>query len=138
MRELKRSSKIVEQLKIGDKIIEINLSTTDLVTRFRKTQLDILHAEKEIKELQTKGIDSDNMTEAFEAYGNAIVRLFELIFGDENSQIILEFYENNYEEMALEVTPFINEVIVPKIQEVYQEQKSKLKVKYNNKRSLFR
>lgn len=133
MRELKRSSSIIDKIKLGDEVIEINLSTADIVKRFRAVHLDILHAEQEVKKLRNEGITKENMADAFETYGNAILKLFELIFGEENTAKIVKFYESNYEEMAIEVTPYINEVIVPKIQAAGEEQKARAKQKYGGK-----
>lgn len=134
MRELKRSSVIKEEVKVGDEVIEINLSAGEILKRFRPLMLDILHAEKEVKRLKSEGIDNENLAEAIDFYGKTIIQLYQFIFGVENTEKILAFYDGNYEEMATEVTPYIFEVIVPKINEVMKEQKEKAKSKYKGKR----
>jgi len=130
MRELKRSSRIVEELKVGDEVIKINLNPNELLKNYRRAELDIVKAQQEIVKLQKEGVESDKISQALEVYGNAIINLFKLIFGDKNTKIILDFYEDNYAEMAEEVIPYINEVITPKIKEVAEEQKQKLRKKY--------
>lgn len=53
--------------------------------------------------------------QALEAYGNAIFAVFDVIFGEENRKTIVDFYEGNYSEMLLDLFPFINNEILPKI-----------------------
>lgn len=130
MRELKRSSVIKEELKVGDEVIAINLTAGEIFKRFRPLMVDILQAEKEVKRLMAEGVDRENMAEAFDFYGKTIINLYQLIFGVENTEKILAFYDGNYDEMATEVTPYIYEVIVPKINEVMKAEKEKAKTKY--------
>jgi len=134
MRELKRSSVIKEEIKVGEEVLEINLSAGEILKRFRPLQIDLLHAETEVKRLQKEGVTSENMTEALKIYGDTIINLYQLIFGVENTEKILAYYEGNYEEMAIETTPYITEVIVPKINEVVKAEKAKAKTKYQANR----
>jgi len=138
MRELKRSSIIKEELKVGDEVIKINLNPNELLNNFRKKQLEIVRAEQEVRKLQQEGVKKEKLGEAIEIYGQSIISLFELIFGEENTIKILNFYEGNYTEMAQEVIPYINETITPKIQEVAKEKKKKLRKKFNPKRNIFK
>jgi len=134
MRELKRSSVIKEEFKVGEEVLEINLAAGEIMKRFRPLQIDLLHAETEVKRLQTEGITNDNMAEALKIYGDTIINFFQLIFGVANTDKIIAFYEGNYEEMAIEVTPYIAEVIVPKINDVLKQEKAKAKTKYQANR----
>ncbi|MPW26261.1 hypothetical protein GC105_10725 [Alkalibaculum sp. M08DMB] len=138
MRELKRSSKVVEEIKLGDKTLKINLNFDDILNNYRKTQLEIVKAEQEVRRLQTEGVQKEKLSESITIYGESIIAMFKLVFGEENTADILEFYEDNYTEMAQEVIPFITEVISPKIQEVAKERKSKLKQKYKPNRKFGR
>lgn len=131
MHELKRSHKIKEELKIGDEIITINLDADSITREFRKRQIEIVHAEKAVRQLQKDGIDKLKIDDALGIYGEAIISLFNLIFGDENTIKIIDFYEDNYIEMSQEVIPYINNVIYPQIQNVAQKQKEQLQKKFN-------
>ena len=53
--------------------------------------------------------------EALEAYGKAVLAVFNVIFGEDGTEKLLTFYEGNTSEMLLDVFPFINEAIMPKI-----------------------
>lgn len=64
--------------------------------------------------------------DALEAYGKAVCALFDVIFGEEDSRRIIAFYEDNYTEMLLDLFPFINDEIMPKVREASAERKAQL------------
>jgi hypothetical protein len=53
--------------------------------------------------------------EALEAYGKAVLAVFDVIFGEDGTKKLVAFYEGNFNEMLLDVFPFINDEIMPKI-----------------------
>ena len=61
-----------------------------------------------------------------EEYGNAIIALFTAIFGQENADKIISFYEGNESEMLLDIFPFLNEVILPAVKEASAARKAQL------------
>lgn len=66
-----------------------------------------------------------------EEFGNAVLALFQAIFGDENAERIVTFYEGNETEMLLDLFPFINEVIMPKVRDASAARKEQLKAAAN-------
>lgn len=132
MFELKRSEKIVEQIKVGDDVIEVNLDAGAIQSRFTKGYNELLRAQAALN-----GVTGDNieaMSERLEQYGNAVVGVLQVVFGEVNTQKILDFYENNYTEMLTEVFPFISEVIIPKISEASKRKADELKALYKGRR----
>ena len=69
---------------------------------------------------------SPNSEAAMKAYGEAVIAVFNIIFGEEDTQNILLFYEGNYTEMLLDVFPFIDGEIIPKIREASEARKAQL------------
>lgn len=61
-----------------------------------------------------------------ESFGAAIIALFRAIFGDENAEKIIAFYEGNESEMLLDIFPFLNEVILPAVREASAHRKAQL------------
>ena len=53
--------------------------------------------------------------EALEAYGKAVLAVFDVIFGEDGTKKLISFYDGNFNEMLLDVFPFINDEIMPKI-----------------------
>lgn len=69
---------------------------------------------------------SPNSEAAMKAYGEAVIAVFSIIFGEDDAAKILSFYEGNYTEMLLDVFPFIDGEIIPKIREASEARKQQL------------
>lgn len=132
MFELKRSEKIVEQIKLGDEIIEVNLDAGAIQARFTKGYNELLRAQSALNGATSDTLDA--VSDKLEQYGNAVVGVLQVIFGEENTQKILAFYENNYTEMFTQIYPFIGEVIIPKISEVSKRKADELKALYKGRK----
>lgn len=131
MFELKRSEKIVEKIKVGDDIIEVNLDAGAIQARFTKGYNELLRAQTALN-----GITGDNLDAAsdkLEQYGAAVVGVLQVVFGEENTQKILAFYEGNFTEMFIEIYPFIAEAIMPKISEASKNKAEQLKAMYKGR-----
>lgn len=78
----------------------------------------VLEAQGKLRDIQTK---VENMTkqnvsvtpELVEFLGQTVIYLFNVAFGEANTQKILDFYEGNYDEMLLKVYPFFMQVYLP-------------------------
>jgi len=134
--ELKRSNVISETLKVGDETLDIVIRPMDIVKEYQSAEADIIKAQDAVRAAEGKPSQ-----DVLEFYGNAIVRLFGVLFGVENTEKILKFYEGNYDEMSLEVFPFITDVLKPSVdKEIARMRKrtreSYKKAKYGNKWNL--
>lgn len=64
--------------------------------------------------LQVKIIDLQRRSKTeqeFENLGHAIIDLFELIFGVENTQKIVSFYEGDYANMLIDLFPYLRNTV---------------------------
>lgn len=52
----------------------------------------------------------------FEALGQAIVDTFAVFFGEEGAAKILDFYDGNYTDMMEDVFPYIESILLPKLE----------------------
>lgn len=69
---------------------------------------------KNARALQMKIIDLQHNTsdeQDYDALGNAIVSLFVLVFGDENTKRIVAFYENDFATMLIDVFPYLRNTV---------------------------
>lgn len=116
MYKITRKSQIIETLQLcnlnGEVVHEIPVEITidGFIGQYNKCR-DKLLATKIAAE------SKDNSETNVEAYGNAIISLMQLIFGEENANTILQFYDNRYGEMLVDIFPFITEVIQPQLQQ---------------------
>lgn len=111
---------IVEQLEIEDAgktiTLDVDLSIDDIMGRYNQAQYSIARANQAAHEAHT----NEDMAAAEESMGQAVLSLFEVIFGAEQTKQILEIYQNRSLEMLADISPFIAEVIHPRIAEAQQ------------------
>ena len=116
MYSVTRKNRITEELQLchanGDVALTVfvDLNLDEMGGRLNKSLQDFAAAQEALRKGQTG-------PEATEAYGRAVIALFDVIFGEEDSRRIVAFYENNYTEMLLDLFPFINDEIMPKVRE---------------------
>lgn len=130
--QIKRTQKFVDKLELCgkngevEKTLEINIDVDAIAGDFRHILIAVQESEDALKKAQV-----DNNIESFDgaytAYGNAVVSLFELTLGKANTAELLEFYENRYTEMSLQVVPYITTVIIPLISAAIKRKKQELK-----------
>lgn len=98
--------------------INVDLNVDTIAARMNKAY--------EMLGMMQNQLQEDNNPANVEAFGKAVIAVFEVVFGDE-CQKILDFYENSYGEMLLDLFPFINDEIMPKIREASEQRKNQLK-----------
>ena len=136
--QLSRTRKIIESLELTDdngnviKAIYVNLDVGMVAKEYRNLCDKLGKAERQLKEAQ-KHNDTETFDKTLEAYGETIIALLRLIFGEENAQVLLDYYENNYFEMSIKLVPVIFDVISPKIIEGIKAKKQQLISQYNRK-----
>lgn len=129
MHELKRKEKITEQLKIGDEVLSITIVPEDIARDYNKAIGDIVKAQAAIKAAQ-KESTPDTAKIAIEQYGQALIQLTSILLGEENTQKILAFYEHNYVEMGVGITPFLITAIKPKIDKAVADMRIRARETY--------
>ena len=125
MYQVTRKNRIKEQLQL------CHADGTVALTAEVDLNVDVI-ASRVSKAYETLGMAQNALAEdprnpaTMEAYGNAVIAVFNVIFGEEQTAAIVEFYENNYTEMLLDLFPFINNEIMPKIAEASEARKAQL------------
>ena len=102
--------------------VHIDIQVDRIAKEYRQLQIELAEAKK----LTEKGDEK-----ALENFGNTIIKLFRCIFGDENTQKILEYFEGNYTEMAVQCMPFISDVIQPAIEKYSRSKREAMANNYN-------
>ena len=126
--QIKKSDRITENLEL--------LDGNNNVTLTIHIDIEIGRIAKEYRQLQIELAEAQNMTSqgnemAFEVFGNAVIKLFRCLFGDENTQKILEYFENDYMEMAVQCMPFISDVVQPAIEKYSRSKREIMANNYN-------
>ena len=125
MYQITRKNRIKETLQLchanGDVAEEINVDlNVDVIAGRMNKAYEAIGMAQNALEANT------NSPELLEQFGNAVMAVFDVIFGEDGRKRIVAFYENNYTEMLLDLFPFINNEIMPKIREASEQRKQQL------------
>lgn len=119
MYQVKRS-RIIEQLEIDDNgkkvTLDVDISVDAILREYTKAQYAIAQAQQAAQ----KAKNDKDLQAAEEAMGNAIISLFKVVFGAEQTDQILQIYDGKTIEMLGDIAPFIADVIAPRVQEAQQ------------------
>ena len=120
--EINRRPHVREELTVrdGDKemTVSVDIDVHQIMTRYTGAVQKIKEAEDELKKLKADGgLNTDNMGLAYAALGKAVLNLFVLLFGDDQTTRIVDFYDGNHAEMLADFVPFLQDVIVPAIRD---------------------
>lgn len=120
--KVQRSSKIIEQLELGeDKTISVVINVTKMAADINKAYNDIIRADVAYRKADKS--NPEQVLEVFGEIGKSVLSLFNVVFGEESAAEVVEYYDEDYLEMIIEVLPFISEVIFPQIKKFSQEKK---------------
>ena len=116
MYQIKRNH-IVEELEIEDngKVLKlsVDINVDSMLKAYNNAQYKIAQASIDAQ----KANDNKDMSAAEEAMGNAVLGLFGVIFGEEQTKQIIDFYDNKALEMLGDIAPFISDVVAPRFKE---------------------
>lgn len=115
---------VVEDLHLEDNgktlDLHVDLNVDAILQRYAAAAKALSDAQKATQ----GGLTEERVT----ALGEAILGIFEVIFGEKQAEQLVEFYDGAYTEMLADVAPFVNDVVAPKINEAQQ----RIMQKYQN------
>ncbi|MCM1055535.1 MAG: hypothetical protein NC394_08440 [Bacteroides sp.] len=132
MYKVKRTKKFYDTLQLCDeqgnaqKELKIEVDIDAVATGFREVLARLEKAEKGLHDKQSLNQQKD-FDKAYYDYGAALVKMFEMCFGKENTEAIVTFFENRYTEMSVELVPYITKEIIPLVGEAIKQRKAELK-----------
>lgn len=100
------------------KKLEISFSFTPsgaLTKKVREMQIAMAKA------VQQPGEDANSVV------GKVVVDLFDMIFGQDNTARMMEFYAGRYEAMAVDILPYIRDTVIPACQKYVRGAQKKAK-----------
>lgn len=117
--QIKRKSRIKERLELCDESGEVVLPidveiNVDDIAKIAAAQQTLFMAKELIKK-------EPQNEKAQEAFGTAVLAVLAVIFGKENTDKILAFYDGRYIEMLKDIMPFIDKALLPKIKEASED-----------------
>lgn len=127
MYQVQRKNKIVEQLQLVHANGDI-ACTIDVDINVDQIGAKINSAFELVGIAQNAILKDPNSEEAANAYGQAVAALFTAVFGEDGYNKIVAFYgsKDAWTEMLIDLFPFINNEIIPKVREASAERKKQL------------
>lgn len=127
MYQIKRKNRIVEQVQLvhanGDIActLDVDINVDEIGPKINKAYEMAGMAQLELE----KNPISQN---AVDAYGEAVLALLNVIFGEDGCNKIVEFYGGRgaWSEMLIDLFPFINNEVMPRVQEASAARKEQL------------
>lgn len=138
--QAKRSKKYIEEFELVDEKgevahrMQVKLDAAELVKNVNGKYINLVKALAKTQAYSTGQVTNQDAAEALDTLGNAMVDMLEVVFGQENARVIVDFYDGRYVEMAQEVFPFFTDVVIPRCGEIIKENKEQIKSKYNYKK----
>lgn len=130
-----RAKKITESLELVDetgatvKEIPASITPDKVVMEFNRRYNAVIAAQKAAQ--QVADPSDAGAQEVLSLFGDAVLSLLGLVFGDDGAAEILDFYEDAYVEMAVAVFPYIEDVIVPEIRRSAEAMRQQAASRYN-------
>ena len=135
--QVKRKQQVEEELELLDEkgnvihVIHVSLHADDVAGALSEKYVGLVSEQARISQAVLKGTTEEKM-ESYERLGNMIISLFQVVFGEENTQTIVEFYKGRYTEMLQELNPFILN-IVEQVRKIAQDNRKETMKMYNRK-----
>ena len=144
--QAKKRKTFAEDLELVDEhgsvvhTLHVILNADDMVAKLNRKYTELTKSLAEVSEIQRNAENNEKMNEAFEKLGSAVTNLFEAVFGKEDTELIISYYERRYIEMTKEITPFITQCVIPRCIEIKKENQKNILSSYNRRqrRTLFR
>lgn len=144
--QAKRHKKFQEDFELVNEsgevvhLLHVSLDADDMVVKINRKYTALTKALAETTEIKRKAENPEEIQKSVEILGTAVVDLLEAVFGTEDTEKIIQFYEGRYIEISQEVIPFITQCVIPKLIEMKKDNKRAVLSGYNRKtrRRLFR
>lgn len=134
MYTIKKAAHIVDELKIEDGNggpdleLYINVYVDDILADFEDLRARIGKAQSDLKALKaSKEADPTQIGVALNSLNDATYALFELIFGKEQTDQLVNYYDNRVLSMLGDFLPYISGVILPEIRKAQTDLADKYK-----------
>lgn len=135
-----KHKRVIEELELVDEngivkhTLVVDLDVDTMAKQLSEKHLALVNAQQEVANINLNGGNAEN---TLKIIGEVVIDMFQAVFGMENYNIIIEFYENKTVEMCQEVLPFVLDVVIPKIRTGAQESKMQTVDRYRQKKKRF-
>ena len=127
---------LVDEYGVVVKKIQVALDPDQVATELSRKHLAFIRASEKL----SKTDPDKEPVKALEIITGTTIDILQVVFGEEDTQFIVGFYNGIYLEIAQEVLPFVFQIVIPKVRKMAQENKAKIVTGYSRnsgRKSLF-
>lgn len=103
--KIERAKERILEIEIAGEIIPVTLGGVESYKRYLDAVDKFGQYQKKL-EIMTEG-GKEAPEELLQLLGDAVIIIFNIIFGEKTTDKLISFFENNYDEMLLQVLPWI-------------------------------
>ncbi len=112
-----------------EKILTFEIHVDVISPEVRRRHIAVIDAEKALKKC-----DKKDFTAVYSMFSAAVKELLSLCFGEENTNEIIKFYNNDFIDISVAIVPYIYTVVIPRTTEALIRKRRNFKDMYKNKR----
>lgn len=116
---IKKAPHIQDEVTIqdGEKtlVLSVNLYVDDVMAEIDATRAKLGQAQARIRELRKESVEENEIAAAYAELSRATIALFQLIFGQEQTEQLVAFYDDRVAAALADLVPYLTEVILPAI-----------------------
>lgn len=110
--------------------LHVALDPDNMARKLSEKHLELARALRDVQDVR-QGSTEEEKARGLEVLGRAVTDLLEAVFGPEDAETIIGFYDGRYVEMCREVVPFITGVVIPKVREMARDNRKAVLNSYN-------
>lgn len=110
--------------------LHVALDPDNIARKLSEKHIALVRALKDVQSFKQSASEEEK-ARGLEVLGRTVTDLLEAVFGPEDAETIIKFYDNRYVEMCREVVPFITEVVIPRVREQARNNKKAILSSYN-------
>ena len=116
--------------------LQVKLDTDSVVKSLSEKHVALVRAYQDVQSVKAAN-SAEEKAKGIEILGRAVVDILGAVFGPDDTQVIVDFYDNRYIEMCQEVVPFITGVVIPNVRKMAQDNRKQIMNSYNRKQRRF-
>ena len=116
---IKKAARIQDELTIqddkgkADLTLSIDLYVDDILQDIDTVRAKLGAAQQSVADLKKTGAETGRVSEAYGALQNVTVELFRLIFGEEQTEALINYYDGRTASALGDLLPYFINVILP-------------------------
>lgn len=131
--QIRKSEKITEEIKLGDDItINVEVNPSKIASSIIQGYNNVIRAQLALKKAGKikKFAETPEQAEALEGVGVAYIEVMTVVFGEDNTQTFIDYFDGDWVELMESVLPFITDRVIPECKKFAEEKRKKAAEEY--------